>query len=81
MACVNRLINISIGLNTVCVIGCGPNPSSVIELLKMGFDVVGIEPVPGSAEAASLFLGNKNKSSTLQQRNFFCPTIRNALYC
>lgn len=73
MACVNRLINISIGLNTVCVIGCGPNPSSVIELLKMGFDVVGIEPVPGSAEAASLFLGNKNKIINTSAEKLLLP--------
>jgi len=61
MACINRLINTSSGLNTACVIGCGPNPSSVKKLLEKGFDTVGIEPVPGFAEAASLFLGDKNR--------------------
>ena len=61
MACISRLINISSGLNTVCVIGCGPNPNSVKELLEKGFDTVGIEPVPGSAEAASRFLGDRSR--------------------
>lgn len=61
MACINRLINTSSGLNTVCVIGCGPNPSSVKELLEKGFDTVGIEPVPGFAESASLFLRDKSR--------------------
>ena len=61
MDCINRLIDTSKGLNTVCVIGCGPNPSSVKEFLEKGFDVVGVEPVPGFAEAASLYLGDRNR--------------------
>jgi ubiquinone/menaquinone biosynthesis C-methylase UbiE len=61
MQCISRLINISSGLNTVSVIGCGPNPSSVKELLEKGFDTIGIEPVSGSAEAASLFLGDRSR--------------------
>jgi ubiquinone/menaquinone biosynthesis C-methylase UbiE len=61
MASINRLIDTSSGLKTVCVIGCGPNPSSVKELLEKGFDAVGIEPVPGSAEAASQFLDDRSR--------------------
>jgi ubiquinone/menaquinone biosynthesis C-methylase UbiE len=61
IACINRLINISVGLHTICVIGCGPAPSSVKALLEIGFDTVGIEPVKGSAEAASLFIGDSSR--------------------
>ena len=61
MDCISRLIDTSNGLNTVCVIGCGPNPSSVKELLDRGFAAVGIEPVLGSAEAATLFLGDRSR--------------------
>ena len=61
MECINRLINTSNGLKTVCVIGCGPKPNSVKELLKNGFDAVGLEPVLGFAEAASLYLGDRSR--------------------
>ena len=61
VACINRLLDISKGLNTACVIGCGPNPSSVKDLLEMGFNAVGIEPVSGSAEAAAFFLGDSSR--------------------
>ena len=61
MDCINRLIDITKGLNTVCVIGCGPTPSSVKELLERGFDAVGVEPVLGSAEAAALFLDDSSR--------------------
>ena len=61
MACIKKLVNTSDGLNTVCVIGCGPNPSSVKKFLEEGFDAVGIEPLAGSAEAASLFLGDRSR--------------------
>lgn len=61
ITCIKQVINIENGLNTACVIGCGPNPSSVKELYDMGFDAIGIEPVPGSAEAAARFLNNKGR--------------------
>jgi ubiquinone/menaquinone biosynthesis C-methylase UbiE len=73
MACINRLINTYSGLNTCCVIGCGPNPSSVKELLEMGFDTVGIEPVLGSAEAASVFLGDSKKIINTSAENLLLP--------
>jgi ubiquinone/menaquinone biosynthesis C-methylase UbiE len=61
MSCINRLINTRRGLNTVCVIGCGPRPGSVKELIEKGYDAIGVEPVAGSAEAARLFLGDGSR--------------------
>jgi ubiquinone/menaquinone biosynthesis C-methylase UbiE len=34
------------------VVGCGPKPAAVEALLGMGFDAIGVEPVPGSYESA-----------------------------
>jgi SAM-dependent methyltransferase len=73
MVCIGRLINLSSGLRTVCVIGCGPKPSSLKELLEMGFDAVGIEPVPGSAEAASIFLGDGSRIITSSAEELLLP--------
>lgn len=61
MTCIGRLIDLSEGLSTVCVVGCGPNPTSVKELLALGYDAVGVEPVDGSANAAANFVGDKNR--------------------
>ena len=36
----------------VLVIGCGPNPVAVQQLLQLGFDAIGVEPVPGSYASA-----------------------------
>jgi ubiquinone/menaquinone biosynthesis C-methylase UbiE len=71
--CIKKLINISDGLNTVCVIGCGPNPSSIKELCKMGFDAVGIEPVPESAKAASQFLGDSKRIINTSAEKILLP--------
>jgi len=56
-----RLIDLSKGPRTVAVVGCGPNPSTVKNLLEMGYDAIGIEPVVGSAEAAKRFLGDSTR--------------------
>lgn len=56
LKCIGKIINLNEGLRTALVIGCGPNPTSVRELLDRGFDAVGIEPVSGSAAAAARFL-------------------------
>jgi SAM-dependent methyltransferase len=57
LTCIEGLINTSVGLRTACVVGCGPNPHSVQEMAARGYATVGVEPVPGSAEAAAAALG------------------------
>src|SRR4051812_31740672 len=39
------------------VVGCGPKPRTVTELAAMQHVVTAIEPVPGFAEAAQMFVG------------------------
>ncbi len=56
LLCLKQLVDLSTMPATVAVVGCGPNPYSVRELLDEGFDACGIEPVPGFAEAAGNFL-------------------------
>ncbi|HYN08256.1 MAG TPA: class I SAM-dependent methyltransferase [Vicinamibacterales bacterium] len=53
MACLERLIDLSAGSRKVAVVGCGPDPQSVKDLLARGYDAVGIEPVPGFAKQAA----------------------------
>jgi len=43
----------------VLVVGCGPKPAAVEELLRMGFDAFGLEPVPGSYESACQHVGTE----------------------
>ena len=55
---IERLIDLSEGLRTVAVVGCGPNPWAIKVLLERGYDAVGIEPLSGSMSAAAEFLGD-----------------------
>jgi ubiquinone/menaquinone biosynthesis C-methylase UbiE len=73
MDCINRLIDTSTGLKTVCVIGCGPNPGSVKEFIEKGFAAVGVEPVSESAEAASNFLSDKSKIINCSAEKLLLP--------
>lgn len=59
--CIERLIDLREGLKTVCVIGCGPNPGTVRHLLDSNYEVIGIEPVPESANAARECLGDPTR--------------------
>lgn len=71
--CLERLIRIDQGLKTVCVIGCGPNPNSVRELITMGYDAVGIEPVEGSAKAAISSIGDDSRIRIGSSENLPLP--------
>ena len=55
--CLQALIDLSAGLKTFTVVGCGPQPRSVRILLDRGYDAIGIEPVSGFVEAARQYLG------------------------
>ena len=59
MPCLERLIDLSAGLKTIAVVGCGPKPVAVRQLRERGYEAVGIEPVAGSVEAAAEFLGDR----------------------
>ena len=41
----------------VLVVGCGPKPAAVQELLSLGFDAAGVEPIPGSFASACQLVG------------------------
>ncbi len=61
MRCLEKLVDISQGLRTVLVIGCGPIPWTIKTMLDRGYEVVGIEPVAMSAAAAREFLGDPSR--------------------
>jgi ubiquinone/menaquinone biosynthesis C-methylase UbiE len=54
---VSKLIDLSSGARTVCVVGCGPRPEGIKKLAEAGYRVTGVEPVEGSASAAREFVG------------------------
>ena len=61
MGCLGRLLDLSSGLRSVAVVGCGPNPQSVKDLIQLGYDACGIEPVVGYAERANEALGEQGR--------------------
>lgn len=52
----NRLIDLQ-ACRRILVLGCGPRPQAMRMLLERGYDVLGIDPIPGFARAASEYLG------------------------
>jgi SAM-dependent methyltransferase len=42
----------------ILVVGCGPKPAAVQQLLELGYDAAGVEPVPGSFESACRHVGD-----------------------
>lgn len=61
MDCIGRLIDLSAGPRSVAVIGCGPAPHTVRQLLAAGYDAVGVEPVETLAAEAANFLGDSSR--------------------
>jgi len=59
LAYVARLIDLSKGVRSIADVGCGPKPFNVKQLLAMGYDAYGVEPVPGPVEAARAWLGDQ----------------------
>lgn len=55
--CISKLIDLSRGARTVCVLGCGPRPEGIKKLVEAGYAVTGVEPVEGSAVVAREFTG------------------------
>jgi ubiquinone/menaquinone biosynthesis C-methylase UbiE len=61
VACIARLIDLSRGVNRIVDVGCGPNPVNVHQLLKMGYDAIGIEPIAPYVATAQASLGDANR--------------------
>ena len=57
ITCVERLTGFSSGLRTVAVIGCGPKAVGIPELLALGLDAVGVEPVKDYVKSAERYIG------------------------
>ncbi|AHG91040.1 methyltransferase [Gemmatirosa kalamazoonensis] len=61
---IDRLVDLSTGSRRVVVVGCGPKPIAMQQLLEAGYDAVGVEPVPLMAEDARRFLGDPSRVAT-----------------
>ncbi len=61
MKCIEKLIDVAKGPRTVMVVGCGPNPHSIRELLSIGYDAVGLDAVPEYVTSARDFLGDPRR--------------------
>ncbi len=59
--CIERLIDMRRGSRKVAVVGCGPRPRSLKQLLEMNYDAVGVEPVCGIRDSAREYLGNSER--------------------
>jgi ubiquinone/menaquinone biosynthesis C-methylase UbiE len=46
----------------VAVVGCGPKPAMLRDLLSRGVDAIGVEPVEGLLESARAHLGEPNRA-------------------
>ena len=65
LACIARLIDLCRGINRIVDVGCGPNPINVQQLLKMGYDAIGVEPIApyvATAKESLVVLGRNNPS-------------------
>lgn len=54
--CIEKIIDLEQALRSVLVVGCGPNPHSIREVLSLGFDAVGVEPIEAYVRCANEFL-------------------------
>lgn len=61
MDLIARLIDLSQGSRKVAVVGCGPQPLTVRNLLDSSYDAVGIEPIEASVNVAQEFLGEPSR--------------------
>ena len=58
MECIERLVEAPPENRRIAIVGCGPNPHAVKELLAAGYDAAGIEPVADYVQLATKFLGD-----------------------
>jgi SAM-dependent methyltransferase len=57
LACLGRAVSLTESGRRAVVVGCGPFPTTVERLRELGWDCVGVEPVPELASSARGFLG------------------------
>jgi SAM-dependent methyltransferase len=78
LECIARLIDLDAGPRTVAVVGCGPSPVTVAQLLDKGFDAVGVEPVEESLKSAQEYLGTSTraKRGTAEEMPFPDKSLR-----
>lgn len=70
---IERIIDISKGARKVCVIGCGPKPLCLMELIDRGYEAFGVEALKGSAEAAQSFVGKSVRIIHSSAENLLLP--------
>ena len=56
LQCIKHLIDEDLLGRQAVVIGCGPRPETIKDLVGYGFKVVGVEPVDAAMRQASIFL-------------------------
>ena len=56
-----RLVDLS-ELQNVLVLGCGPRPKTMKDLIKRNYNVVGVEPVPSFVRSAGEYLGSPDRA-------------------
>ncbi|HEX8263165.1 MAG TPA: class I SAM-dependent methyltransferase [Allosphingosinicella sp.] len=54
---IERLVDLPETSKSVAIVGCGPLPASLKAIQGLGYDAVGVEPVPGFVATAREFLG------------------------
>lgn len=59
IGCIDLIINTENIGSDVTVIGCGPAPDTVKELVSHGYTVLGVEPVAEAVKQANEFLGDR----------------------
>jgi SAM-dependent methyltransferase len=58
---IEEIIDLPAGLKSVVVVGCGPHPVSTKELLDLGYDAVGIEPVADYVRGGQEWIGKPDR--------------------
>lgn len=66
MNSLERITSLPAGNKKVVVVGCGPMPFSLPLLKEMGYDPIGVEPVPGFVENARRSVGEESGIRVLE---------------
>jgi SAM-dependent methyltransferase len=57
--CAEQLVDFEFLGKVALVVGCGPTPNAIIDLIKLGYDVKGIEPVADAVIKANSYLAGR----------------------
>ena len=68
-----KLIDLESVPRTAAVVGCGPKPQALIDLLKVGFDAVGVEPIEENLARATAFVGDRSRVAAGKAENLPFP--------